>query len=123
VPIELCPLVLGVVSHPLHRGQCGVKMKILALEREKPNVTAEQFSPHLRAEAARVWELYQAGVLREIYFSQDRHEAVLILECVDGPEAQQVLNSLPLVKAGLITFDIIPLVPYSGFGRLFVAEA
>jgi hypothetical protein len=94
-------------------------MKILALERGRPNVTPEQFSPHLRAEAARVWELHQSGVLREIYFSHDRHEAVLILECVDGAEAQQVLNTLPLVKAGLITFDVIPLVPYTGFARLF----
>jgi muconolactone delta-isomerase len=96
-------------------------MKILALEREKPNVTPGQFSPHLRAEAARVWELQQSGVLREIYFSQDRREAVLILECVDGAEAQQVLNTLPLVKAGLITFEIIPLVPYTGFARLFAS--
>lgn len=98
-------------------------MKILALERERPNATAGQFGPHLRAEAARVWELYQAGVVREIYFSQDRREAVLILECADGAEAQQVLDSLPLVKAGLITFDIIPLMPYPGFARLFAEEA
>lgn len=94
-------------------------MKILALEKESPNATPGQFSPHLRAEAARVWELHQSGVLREIYFSQDRHEAVLILECVDGAEAHQVLSTLPLAKAGLITFEVIPLVPYSGFARLF----
>jgi hypothetical protein len=86
-------------------------MKILALERERSNLTPEHFSPHLRAEAARVWELHQSGVLREIYFSQERREAVLILECADGIEAQQVLNTLPLVKEGLITFDIIPLLP------------
>jgi hypothetical protein len=35
-------------------------MKILALERETHNVAAEQFLPHLKAEAARVWELVQA---------------------------------------------------------------
>jgi hypothetical protein len=26
---------------------------------------------------------------------------------------------LPLVQAGLTSFDIIPLAPYSGFSRLF----
>jgi hypothetical protein len=41
-------------------------MKILALEKEIPGVTGDQFQPHLRAEAARVWELLQASVLREI---------------------------------------------------------
>ena len=94
-------------------------MKILALEKETPGVTGKQFKPHLRAEAARVWELHQAGVLREIYFSQDKHEAVLMLECADAAEAQQVLSTLPLVKEGLITFEVIPLIPYSGFARLF----
>jgi muconolactone delta-isomerase len=97
-------------------------MKILAIEKEVPGLTAEDFKPHLKTEAARVWELYQAGVLRELYFRQDRHEAVLILECADVDEANEALNTLPLVKEGLITFDIIPLGPYPGFARLFVEE-
>jgi hypothetical protein len=33
-------------------------MKILALEKETPGVTAEDFRPHARAEAVRAWELY-----------------------------------------------------------------
>jgi muconolactone delta-isomerase len=96
-------------------------MKILAIEKEIPGLSSEDFKPHLTAEAARAWELYQAGVFRELYFRQDRPEAVLILECADFDEAEGVLNTLPLVKAGLITFEIIPLVPYPGFGRLFAA--
>jgi hypothetical protein len=94
-------------------------MKILALEKELPNIKTEQFAPHLKAEAKRVWELVQSGIIRETYFRADRSDAVLILECADMNEAGQVLASLPLVKAGLITFDIIPLVPYPGFARLF----
>ena len=97
-------------------------MKILAMEKEVPGVTGEDFKPHLKAEAARVWELYQTGVFRELYFRADQHEAVLILECTDIKEAHEVLNTLPLVKEGLITFDVIPLVPYPGFSRLFAEE-
>jgi muconolactone delta-isomerase len=97
-------------------------MKILAIEKEMPGVTAEEFRPHLKAEAAEVWKLYQAGVFRELYFSQDQHSAVLVLECADVKEANQVLNTLPLVKEGLIAFDIIPLIPYPGFSRLFALE-
>ncbi len=52
--------------------------------------------------------------------SQDEHMAVLILECADAIEAHQALNTLPLVKEGLITFQVIPLIPYSGLARLFV---
>ncbi len=98
-------------------------MVILALEKELPGVTGEQFRLHLKAEAARVWELYQAGVFRELYFRADRPAAVLILECADVEEASQVLKTLPLVREGLIAFDVIPLVPYPGFSRLFADDA
>jgi hypothetical protein len=95
-------------------------MMILAIERDVPGVTGEEFEPHLKEEeAARVWELYQAGLFRELYFRQDQPSAVLVLECADIEEANAVLNTLPLVKAGLIAFDIIQLIPYPGFSRLF----
>ncbi len=94
-------------------------MKILALENELPGATAASFTPHLQPEAARVWELQQTGVLREIYFRGDRSEAVLILECADVAEAQRVLATLPLVREKLITFEVIPLKPYPGLRRLF----
>ncbi|MBE2222875.1 MAG: superoxide dismutase [Anaerolineae bacterium] len=94
-------------------------MKILALEQELPGATAEQFQQLGQAEAVRAWELYQQGIIRELYFRQDRAEAVLILECDDVTTAEAVLQTLPLVKAGLIRFELIPLVAYPGFARLF----
>jgi hypothetical protein len=94
-------------------------MKILTLEKEIPGVTEEAFKPYLKEEATRVWELYQTGVLREMYFRQDESSAVLILECEGAEEAKEALDTLPLVREGLITFDVIPLVPYPGLARLF----
>ena len=96
-----------------------ITMKILAIERESNGVSNDAFVPHLKTEAARVWELYLSGALREFYFRDDQPAAVLILECDDVDAAQKVLDTLPLVKEGLITFDIIPLVPYPGLSRLF----
>lgn len=93
-------------------------MKIIALERELPGATSEQFQPHLKAETVQVIDLIQADVLREIYFRQDRPEAVLVLECIDLQHAEDILGTLPLVQQGLITFDLIPLKPYPGFARL-----
>lgn len=98
-------------------------MKILAVEHETPGITLDQFQPHLQAEARRAWELYQQGIIRELYFDRDQHSAVLILECDDLPQAQAALSTLPLVRAGLITFELRPLIPYSGFARLFTASA
>ena len=94
-------------------------MKILAMEKEIPGRQPDAFASHLKSEAMRVWSLYQSGVLREFYFREDHSDAVLILECGSAAEAQQILDSLPLVQAGLIGFDIVPLIPYTGFERLF----
>jgi muconolactone delta-isomerase len=94
-------------------------MKILALERDRPCLTDADFQPHLRAEAARAWELHQAGLIRELYFRADQHTAVLVLECPTLEDAQAALNTLPLVEHGLITFELVPLTPYDGFARLF----
>ena len=98
-------------------------MKILALEKEVPGISDDQFTPPLlKEEAMRAWQLHQTGIIRELYFRQDRNEAVLILECKDVEEAQSVLATLPLMKSGLIAFNIIPLVSYTGFARLFSEE-
>ena len=94
-------------------------MKILAIEKELPTSAPGQFAPLLKAEAQRVWELFQSSALREIYFGQDGHNAILILECENMVQANTLLESLPLVQAGLIRFEVTVLLPYSGFERLF----
>jgi hypothetical protein len=94
-------------------------MKVLALEKDLPGATAQEFQPLLKAEARRIWELQQSGWLREIYFRADQHCAVLMLECANIEEAQGLLSALPLAAAGLISFEIIPLAPYDGLARLF----
>ena len=94
-------------------------MKILALEHELSGATPEKFQQLARAEAARAWELYQQGSLRELYFRADRREAVLVLESEDAESARQVLETLPLVQHGLIAFELVPLAAYPGFARLF----
>ncbi len=93
-------------------------MKFLALEEGIEGVTSERCLPYLRAEAERVLELYESGTLREIYFRGDRNAAVLVLECLSAEDAGQVLSTLPLVREGLIRFELIPLSPYPGFRRL-----
>lgn len=99
-------------------------MKLIALERAGSNLWPEQAITDrlLDMEAKRVWDLQQAGVVREIYFRADRSDAVLVLECRDEAEARIALASLPLAKEGVIRFELVPLRPYPGFARLFAAE-
>jgi muconolactone delta-isomerase len=94
-------------------------MKILALESDVPGSAHPAADYLLQEEARRVWEFQQAGTLREIYFREDSPQAVLILEVASHGEARAMIESLPLVKAGLTRFEIIPLRPYPGLARLF----
>ena len=97
-------------------------MKILALEHGIPGATSGQFQQYAVFEARKVWELHQAGTIRELYFRADRNEAVFVFESASVAEVQAVLATLPFVQAGLITFELIPLKAYPGFERLFVHD-
>ncbi len=98
-------------------------MKVLALAHDTAPADDPRFPEVRPAEARRAWELYQQDVIREIYFRADRSNGVLVLEVADLVEARGVIDSLPLVAAGLIDFDLVPLKPYPGFARLFAEAA
>jgi hypothetical protein len=92
-------------------------MKFLAIEKENLGIKADQYQPYLREESIMVLELYEQGIVREVYFDQS-HRAVIILECDNLAEVNNVLNRLPLVKQGLIHFEVRELKPYNGFSRI-----
>jgi hypothetical protein len=94
-------------------------MRILAIEKEIPGITSEEFAAVAKAEARRVWELIQDDLIREIYFKGDQDSAVILLECESLQEARQILETLPMVAKGLIEFDLHALRPYPGLARLF----
>ncbi len=93
-------------------------MKIIATEKVILGVSPEDIKPYLVAETKKVWEFYQAGIIREIYFTEN-NDAVLILEAKDREEALEIINKLPLVQHNLIEFVINELHPYRGYARLF----
>jgi muconolactone delta-isomerase len=97
-------------------------MKILAMDHLLPGVTMEQVMSQMKAEAAQAWELMKAGVIRENYLRGDGKGAVAILECSSVDEAKAIMNTFPLVKAGLIEFEFIPLELFTPLQTLFDPE-
>jgi hypothetical protein len=91
-------------------------MKLLAIEKEIPG--NNNYRPYLHDEALKAWQFYEEGIFREMYFTEN-NEAVIIMECENIDAAKDILNTLPLVKAGLIKFEVSALLPYTGFKRLF----
>lgn len=95
-------------------------MKILALDKLVEGVDPQRdIVPLLRDEATVVWQRIVEGSLREIYSRGDRGGAALILEAEDVEAAHRILAEQPLVKAGFVDFDLIPLLPYRQLGMLF----
>jgi muconolactone delta-isomerase len=91
-------------------------MKVLALEKE---LNLNLSNPDLMAgESRRIYELYKQNKIREIYFAQPQHTAVIIFEVDDIAEARNLISSFPLVKNQVIDFDLMELKPYNGFDRL-----
>jgi hypothetical protein len=93
-------------------------MKFLAIEKEVNGVDWSNSNDILKEEAKVAADLYLKGMIREIYFN-DSQCAVILLESRSKETAAEVLNNLPLVKSGMITFEITELKPYTGFSRLF----
>lgn len=94
-------------------------MRLLALEHELKPLDPATAAGVLRAEAMALWALQQEGLVREAHFRADRKEAVLVLEAGSLAEAEIRLAAMPLVREGYIRFEVIALVPYDGYARLF----
>jgi hypothetical protein len=53
--------------------------------------------------------------VREFYLrADDQPGVVLVFECEDLTEAERLVAALPMVEAGLLNFEVIPLRPYTG---------
>lgn len=94
-------------------------MKLLCLDIPLPDASLEQYQPHLLDEARHGWQLYKSGIVRDIYFRQDRPGVAIIAECESVEAARQALREFPLAKAGLIDWEIIPLGPFLNWEMLF----
>jgi len=97
-------------------------MKLLCLDIPQPGASLEKYLPHMKDEARHAWQSYKCGIIRDIYFRQDRPGVAIIAECASVEAARQALRDFPLAKAGLIDWDIIPLGPFLNWETLFAAD-
>jgi hypothetical protein len=94
-------------------------MKLLCLDIPQPGASMDKYQPHMLAEVRGAWQLYKSGFVREIYFRQDRPGVIIIAECDSVETARQIMREFPLVKAGLIDWEMIPIGPMVSWEMLF----
>jgi hypothetical protein len=93
-------------------------MQILAISKLKEGVTPDSIGQHGADEVKHTLESYLDGKIRSFWFQVDRPGVVFILECSDENEARELMNEQPLVFAGMMSIDLIPLQPLLPLGTL-----
>jgi hypothetical protein len=85
-------------------------MRVLVICRPAPGGDQGEFRRLVPGETAALRDLKAKGILAEAW-SPGRPGAVLILDVPDEPAAARLVAEFPLVQAGLITTEFIPLNP------------
>ena len=80
-------------------------MMVLAVSQNTGDPTA-----HLPAEAARMAELQQGGLVELMLLKADWSGTVLLLRTADLVAARQAVDSLPLVINGITSFELTEVI-------------
>jgi muconolactone delta-isomerase len=91
-------------------------MQFLSISRRRPGADDAACASLIGAESERARELYAAGCLRQVWHRADVPGACLLWEAASAEEVRESLGTLPFAKAGLLDIEVIPIVPYRGFG-------
>jgi hypothetical protein len=97
--------------------------KILAIGRLTSKSTPGAMSTVLPQEVRDTVQLYLAGKIDQWYVRKDQDAVVFILNIADVKQARETLAQLPLGRAHLMKFDLIPLGPLSPLAMLGTAPA
>ncbi len=92
-------------------------MKVMAIGTLKP-LTSEQRQMYLPKEVPATLKLYVDGKMEQFWL-RDNNAGVIFLMTVDSvEEADALLKALPLSRANLLTFDLMPIGPLTPLGML-----
>lgn len=84
-------------------------------KRRTERFTDAEFAARVDDEIAQARVLYADGFIRQIWHRGDIAGACILVEAESEAQARERLNTLPLVRAGMLEVTIIPLKPYAGF--------
>ena len=92
--------------------------RILAIGRPTSRWSPEALRSVMPGEVRETVKLYLAGTIAEWYVMKESRGVVFILNLTDTQAAHRVLEDLPLGRAGLMDFELIPLGPLSPLALL-----
>jgi hypothetical protein len=91
-------------------------MQFLSFSRRRSEQFSDaEFATLVEAEIAQARVLYAEGFIRQIWHRADVPGACILMEADSLAEATERLQTLPMVRAGMLEVTIVTLVPYAGF--------
>ncbi len=93
-------------------------MKLLAIVDLVPGADPAALRASLVEEVEHSWALHATGVLREAYATAEPTRVVFVLEAPDRAQAEAVLAGFPLIRQGLLRFEVTELRPFLGWRLL-----
>jgi len=98
-------------------------MQVLAIVTRAKARTDAEVVPYRVPEGRGVWALLRRSVVRRVWSRADQPGAVLLLEVGSRADASDAMMSLPLVRDGLVEFQLIELAPFLALEHLFGPQA
>lgn len=92
--------------------------KVLAIGKWTAKATPETRPAIMPSEARDTMRLQLAGKIDQWYAKSDGSGAVFLMNVTDPAEAHRLLENLPLGRADMMTFEIIPIGPLWPMGLL-----
>ena len=115
---ETAPAIGTTGRAPAPRVPAVPTTKLLAIGRWTAKGTPNARTPILSTEMRETARLYLAGKIDQWFFKTDESGVVLIMNLADPNEAHELLEQLPLGRAGMMEFELIPLGPLKPLATL-----
>jgi hypothetical protein len=96
--------------------------EVMAMTSLKPGVALPDVMKLVQEEVRVAVQLYLEGKVDRWYTRGDGKGAVLFLRCRTAEEGRVIMADLPLVKAGYLNVEYIPVGPFSGLRNLVRPE-
>jgi hypothetical protein len=100
------------------KAAAAVTTKVLAIGSWTAKATPEARTPVMPSEARDTLRLELRGKIDQWFAKSDGSGAVFLMNVTTAAEAHALLEQLPLGKAGMMTFELIPIGPLWPLGLL-----
>lgn len=92
-------------------------MKVFAIASAKPTLTPEELKKHMPNEVPATLQHYLDGTVEQMWF-REGSGPVFLMNVESVEQAQASLNTLPLVAAGHMTYELMAVGPLRPLGML-----